>query len=101
MATYDSGNPNLRKRLVNELRRWAESHPQRGEVVVASMVTYDERERGAAEAEMFDPYDFVVQVAERTPFGESFVEFVVEQANRYDVEPEEFVQRAVRANEGE
>jgi hypothetical protein len=99
MANYNSDNPRLYDRLVEELWRWAETHPQRGEVVIATMTAVDDPPRDGAKAMMLDPRDFVVEVAERTPYGKAFVEFVVRQANEYEVAPEEFIRRAIRANE--
>jgi hypothetical protein len=98
MANYDSNNPRLRERVIDELRRWAETHPRRREVVIATMTMDRESARRDEGGQMFDPRDFVEQVVERTAYGQSFLEYLVRQANLHEVEPEEFIRRAVRAN---
>jgi hypothetical protein len=80
--------------ILTALRRWAEGHPARDQPFMAIMG--DDKDSRCPT--LFTPLEFLDEVERKTDFGRAFMHFVLSQARRYDLQPEEFVFRAVEAN---
>jgi hypothetical protein len=78
-----------RRRLTSLLHGWVETHPS-PEGPALSLMGRD-----------YAPREIVDEVEHGTQFGDYFTSLVFLAARRYDTPPEEFIERAIKANEDE
>jgi hypothetical protein len=76
-----------RDRVMEELSYWAASHPAGGQPFLI------------VRGKTFTPKDFVKEVEKQSEFGRPFLDFLAEEARRYEQSPESFIQRAIKANQ--
>jgi hypothetical protein len=77
--------------VIERLKTWASTHRRQSEPIILLM------------GQAMTPHEFVRQVEEQTEFGLSFLDYVCRQteaarANGQDVEPKDFIDRAILAN---
>jgi hypothetical protein len=81
MVTHEE----TRLRILSALKTWAKHHPSPDRPVMFAQ-------------KPMTPHDVVVAVEQETALGQSLVNYLERSSKRFKVPPEEFIERAIRAN---
>ena len=71
--------------VLEALRRWALGHPR------------SERPFLVVRGRAFSPKSFLIEAQEQSRFAAPFLEYIFDEARRLDVQPKDFIDRAIRS----
>ena len=90
--------------VIDALKTWLSTHPTPDQPFFIIMSEFRGRRFGEGpprrekSSSALTPRDFVREVESGSQTGAQFLQFVLKQADLYEVEPQDFVWRAVEAN---